>query len=261
MGLSGVPFCGVDLGGFGHDCSAELLVRWYALGLFYPFFRNHCSLHGKPQEPWVFSAEVEDHCRKLIETRYKLIPYIESLFFEHTRSGAPLMRPLSWHYAGDAFASQIDDQFLFGEDILVAPIVQRGRTMRSVYFPAGKWHRFEGGETYEGGRLYEVHLPLGEVPAFVRDGAIIPLADVVQHTGELVNAGITFQSYGDKCHGMYYQDDGQTFGYERDDLNLWRISVDEKGFKAQPIELGFDASPREYRVLYKGQRSAVSLSS
>ncbi|MGH9551370.1 MAG: TIM-barrel domain-containing protein, partial [Terriglobales bacterium] len=132
MGLCGVPFAGVDVGGFALDCSAELLVRWYALGIFYPFFRNHCSMHGSPQEPWVFSEEVEKHCRHLIEQRYRLIPHIQRLFAEHVRTGAPLMRPLSWHYPEDEFAAQIDDQFLFGEDILVAPIVQRGTTQRSV---------------------------------------------------------------------------------------------------------------------------------
>ena len=80
-------------------------------------------MHGIPQEPWVFTPEIEEHCRHLITVRYMLLPHIQRLFFEHMRTGAPLMRPLLWHYPEDRFAAESDDQFLFGEDILVAPIL------------------------------------------------------------------------------------------------------------------------------------------
>jgi alpha-glucosidase len=260
MGLSGVAFCGVDVGGFGHNCTGELLVRWYEMGIFYPLFRNHCSMHGAPQEPWVFSQEVEDHCRKLIETRYRLLPYIQRLFFEQTKTGAPLMRPLSWHYPEDATAAQIDDQFMFGEDILVAPILSKNKTIRTVYLPEGTWHRFDGSEKYEGGKVHLMSLPLGSVPAFVRDGAILPLSDAVQHTGELHNAAVTFQCYGDSGVGLYYEDDGISFEYELGAFSQWRIRVDQGRFMAQPMNLGLTGWPnRDFRLKLNGKLSAVNL--
>ena len=159
------------------------------------------------------------------------------------RTGAPLLRPLLWHYADDAFAAQIDDQFLFGEDILVAPILRRGCTMRGVYLPRGQWHSFDGKESYEGGKLHQVSFALGEVPAFVRDGAVIPFADPVQNTQELYDVGITFHCYGNSGVGVYYEDDGVSLDYEHGGFNEWRIRIDDGRFLAQPINLGLGAWP------------------
>ncbi|HEY9717391.1 MAG TPA: TIM-barrel domain-containing protein, partial [Trichormus sp.] len=241
LGLSGVGFCGADIGGFNADCSAELMVRWYALGIFYPFLRNHCSMDGAAQETWSFTPEIEEHCRKLIEVRYRLLPYIQQLFVQHARTGAPLIRPLSWHFPDDHFACEIDDQFLFGEDIMVAPILQKGRTTRSVYLPEGKWHKFEGEATYEGERLHQISFGFGEVPAFVRDGAVLPLADPMQTTSELLRSTITFVCYGDSGKCTFYEDDGATFMYQDGAYNEWRIRIDNTRFLAQPVELGFDS--------------------
>jgi alpha-glucosidase len=260
LGLSGVGFCGADIGGFNADCTAELMVRWYALGIFYPFFRNHCSMDGASQEPWSFTPEIEEHCRKLIEVRYRLLPYIQQLFVQHTRTGAPLIRPLSWHYPDDHFACEIDDQFLFGEDILVAPILQKGRTTRSVYFPEGKWHKFDGETSYDGERLHQISLAIGEVPAFVRDGAVLPLADPIQTTSELLQSTITFVCYGDSGKCTFYEDDGATFMYQDGAFNEWRIRIDNTRFLAQPVELGFDSRLRQYRMTYKGETTDVTLS-
>ncbi|MBI4534379.1 MAG: DUF5110 domain-containing protein [Candidatus Melainabacteria bacterium] len=259
MGLSGVAFCGADIGGFWQDCSAELLLRWYALGIFYPFCRNHCSLYGRPQEPWVWGADIEAKCRKLIETRYRLIPYIQSLFWEHLRTGAPLMRPLSWHYPNDAIATEIEDEFLFGKDILVAPILQRGKTMRSVYFPPGLWHSFEGGGHFQGGATHWVSFPLGHVPAFVRDGAIVPLADVVQNTAELHNSQITFVCYGESAQGVYFEDDGISFNYEQGQYNEWILTMENDKFTASVVHHGYELPSRKCAFLNKGKWCSVSL--
>jgi alpha-glucosidase len=249
----------VDIGGFGYDCTGELLSRWYAVGIFYPYFRNHCWMKGPAQEPWAFGAEVERNCRKLIETRYRLLPYIYSLFWHHLRTGAPLLRPLSWLFPEDEFACEIDDQFLFGDHILVAPILERGRKFRSVYLPAGKWHPFGGGEPLEGGRLYEMKFALDQVPAFVKDGSIIPMADVMQSTAEYATSTITFVCYGENGRGTYFEDDGESFAYENGVFNEWRLKFDNCKFVAQPIELGLEKSSRQYRVQYNGQVEPVRL--
>ncbi|HEY9785512.1 MAG TPA: TIM-barrel domain-containing protein [Candidatus Obscuribacterales bacterium] len=259
MGLSGVAFSGVDIGGFSSHCTGELLARWYALGLFYPLFRNHCWLHGRVQEPWAYTPAVEAACKKFIETRYRLLPYLQGLFLEHQRSGAPVMRPLAYHYADDEHAAEIDDQFLFGKDILVAPIVERGRMSRAVYLPSGRWHRFDGRETLEGGRAHQLSFAFDEVPAFVRDGAIIPLADVVESTAEYHQAAVTFAVYGCQAEGSYYEDDGISFDYEFGCFNEWQLTYKNGKFESKPTHMGFGAPSREFRLRIGEREMSVRL--
>lgn len=224
IGLSGVAFAGCDIGGFGGNSDAELLVRWYELGIFYPFCRNHCALEGFAQEPWAFGPEAESKIRELINWRYQLLPYIRSLFWEHKLTGAPLMRPLNWHYPNDPIAADIDDQFMFGSDLLVAPVTDRGHTRRDVYFPAGKWHPLQGGEAIEGGGVHSIPMPPGTVPAFVREGAIIPLADRQQSTAEYDNTTIRFCVYGATANGTIWLDDGHSTDYRSDKYSQWHLS-------------------------------------
>ncbi|HEY9677411.1 MAG TPA: TIM-barrel domain-containing protein [Drouetiella sp.] len=260
MGLSGVAFSGVDIGGFGNNCTGELLTRWYAVGMFYPYFRNHCWMKGYSQEPWAFGPKVEAYCKKFIELRYRLLPYIYSLFYEYTRTGAPLMRPLSWHYPDDKFASEIDDQFLFGENLLVAPILERGRSWRSVYLPHGLWHPFEGGEPLEGGRVHKVRIELDTVPVFVKDGSVIPMTEVMQSTAQYSDSTVIFHCFGESGKGTFIEDDGNSFDYEQGQFNEWRIKVDNGAFVAQPVELGFDSIRKSFKLQYKEQLETVNLS-
>ncbi|MBX9667193.1 MAG: glycoside hydrolase family 31 protein [Candidatus Obscuribacterales bacterium] len=259
VGLSGVPFCGVDVGGFGDDCSPELLARWYALAMFYPFFRNHCSKAGAEQEPWSFNQRVEDAIRHFVETRYRLLPYIRCLFWEHIRTGAPLMRPIIWDYPEDQFAAEIDDQFLFGRDILVTPIVKRGQTERSVYLPNGLWYPFDGGEPLEGGRLHKVGFELDEVPAFVRDGSIVPFVDLIQSTDYYELAPITFKVWGDHAMGLYLDDDGISFEYEEDGYNEWLLRYDNGQFSSNLANFGYIAPEREYYFQHGLRKERVHL--
>jgi len=244
VGLSGIPFAGVDIGGFWDDALPELVIRWYEVGIFYPFFRNHCSLSGRGQEAYAYAPSVEGIARKLIETRYRLLPYIRGLFWEHTKTGAPLMRPLMWHYPTDEFACDIDDQFMFGSDILVAPIVERAHEFRTVYFPKGTWYHFETNEKYEGGRPYVIKMPLGTIPAFVREGAIIPLADVMQHTGEYSDKTITFKVYGDKAAGVYFEEDGISWEYEKGGYNEYALTYAGGKFAAKKVHGDFTSNQK-----------------
>jgi alpha-glucosidase len=259
MGLSGVPFAGVDVGGFGADADGELLARWYQLAIFYPFLRNHCALGQRAQEPWAFGPETEEHVKRLIEVRYQLLPYIESLFHEHRRTGAPLMRPLGWHAPDDAVAREVEDQFFFGADLLVAPIVHRGHKRRAVYLPAGKWHPFGGGASLLGERYHDIAIGYSEVPAFVRDGSIVPLAEVVQHTGELGTAAITFHCFGKRAAGTYREDDGHSLGYQLGECSEWKLSYTGGRFRAQAQQLGHAEGRRSYFVSDGTTRRSVEL--
>ena len=255
MGLSGIPFNGVDVGGFGDDCSNELLIRWYELGIFYPFFRNHSSMEGVVQEPWVFGAETEAKIRHLIQWRYRLLPYIKRLFLEHCRNGAPLIRPMFWSHPEDPNTRDIDDQFFFGDDILVAPITRRGQTARAVYFPEGDWFPLDPASSdrnnsgpIKGGRYVRVENTLGQVPAFARSGAIIPMVAPIQSTAEYESAEIIFKTFSNECIGLFSEDDGISFEYENRGYNEWLLRYTNGKFSAQCTNYGYIAPERDYFV-------------
>ncbi len=255
MGLSGVPFVGVDTGGFGGDTTAELLVRWYELAIFYPFLRNHCIMNARSQEPWAFSPDVENHIRNLLNWRYKLMPYINSLFWEHSRTGAPVMRPLFWHYGDDQTVLDIDDQFMLGRDIMVAPIVEEGKRSRVVYFPRGRWLSLEESDqgratsieqAIEGPAWVQVKAPLGRVHAFVREGSILPLASSAQNADEVMRADITFKVFGCKAHGVFFEEDGVSVAFEKGGFNEWGLEFENGELKIFRVHEGFIAHRKRY---------------
>ncbi|MNW47970.1 Alpha-xylosidase [compost metagenome] len=184
LGLSGVAFCGSDIGGYMHHTSGELLARWTQLGVFTPFCRNHSAIETRNQEPWTFDAEVEEICRQYIELRYRMLPYMYSLFYDSACSGLPIMRPLVMEYPEDQNTYHLSDQFLLGENLLIAPICEPGKQHRVVYLPEGVWYDYWNGTRYLGGAHIIAHAPLDVLPMYVKGGAIIPLTRPMQHTGE-----------------------------------------------------------------------------
>ena len=123
MGLSGLSFIGTDVGGFGADTTGELLARWVQVGCFSPLFRNHSAKGTIQQEPWVFGDEVLSIYKKYVELRYRLLPYLYDLFYEEEKTGIPIIRPLVLHYEEDKETHEMNGEFLFGESMLVAPVV------------------------------------------------------------------------------------------------------------------------------------------
>ena len=220
MGLTGVPFVGMDVGGFTGNPTPALMLRWMSLGTFMPMFRNHTAKGNTHHEPWAWGELAEPEIRKDIELRYRLLPYIYSTFYESTQDGMPVSRSLAIHYTYDhsVYDPRFQDEFLFGKNILVAPVP--GTQMIShVYLPAGKWYRFSSGKLYEGGDAYEVPSPLDDVPVFVKAGAIIPMQSVVENTAEKGN-GILYLDiwFGrDSSSFSYYEDDGTTYNCEHGD--------------------------------------------
>ena len=254
MGLSGFPFAGVDIGGFGGHADAELLIRWYQLGIFYPFFRNHCALGQVAQEPWAFGPSVEKQIRRLIQQRYRLTRYIEALFVEHSETGAPLMRPLAYHYPKDEAARNIDDQFLLGRDILVAPILQRGKRERVVYFPEGVFESFDRGRLVKGPCYERVHWTMGEVPAFVRHGAILPLLTQFEHMGQIDGATLTLRCYGAEAKGRLWLDDGISDPARGTPHGDYRLLLSGGRFSAEACQSGTYVVPRPVQVEALGKR-------
>ena len=178
LGLSGVPFVGADIGGFAGDVDGELLVRWIQAGAFYPFCRNHSARSTRNQEPWMFGEEVEAICRKYLELRYRLLPCIYNLFYEASETGAPIMRPLVWQYPDDPAAFALQDQFMLGPDLLVAPVLAPGMRKRLVYLPEGFWYRWMpvAQEKFEGPMRFWASAPLAELPLIQRTELHVPVA-------------------------------------------------------------------------------------
>ena len=224
IGLSGMAFVGVDIGGFWGSANPELLTRWTQLGALMPFCRNHSALGTALQEPWAFGEPYESIIRRYLELRYRLLPYLTTLFHEAATTGAPLMRPLFWHYLDDLTAREIEDQFLLGRDLLVAPVYKERASTRRLYLPAGEWVAFWSGERYQGQNWIEVRAPLDELPLFVRGGAILPMGPVMQHTAERPTDPLTLVLYvstrspdADDSSTLY-EDDGETTGYRGGDF-------------------------------------------
>ncbi|TNF28411.1 MAG: alpha-glucosidase [Deltaproteobacteria bacterium] len=215
LGMSGVPFVGSDVGGYSGGATPELYARWMALGSVSPFFRAHVTSGVAGQEPWAFGQEVTDISRIHIERRYALLPYLYSLFDEAARTGAPVLRPLVWHFQGDAKAQTVGDEAMLGPYLLVAPVVTEGATSRQVYLPEGRWFERFSGAAYEGPTTVTATLRLQALPTYVRAGAIVPTQEAAQ-TADAPPAGrLTLDVYpvvGEATAFTLYEDAGDGFG-------------------------------------------------
>lgn len=214
MGLSGVPFVGTDVGGFQGDVDAELLIRWTQFGTFSPFFRNHSAVGTRYQEPWAFGDEAEAIIRRFIELRYRLLPYFYQQFRRSSLTGLPIMRPLLLEYSDDPETYRLSDQFLIGEELLVAPVYMPGQKRRLVYLPRGEWVDFWTGKRLQGPAHIVAEAPLERIPLYVRVGTVLPLGPAIQYVGEPAPSELTFMVYaGAEGTLDLYEDDGETYAY------------------------------------------------
>jgi alpha-glucosidase len=216
-GLSGVPYWGTDVGGFFHPVpeTGELYARWFQFGAFSPIFRSHGWV-WREHVPWAHGPEVEAICRRYAELRYRLLPYTYTLAWQAHTQGLPLMRPLVLNHPDDPRVWGLGHQFLWGDDLLVAPVTRAGAASWPVYLPAGAWYDFWTGARHEGPSGVTVESPLERLPLFVRAGAIVPMGPVVQHTGERPLDEVTALIYpAGASRFELYEDDGRTNAYRR----------------------------------------------
>lgn len=241
-GLTGIPYWGTDIGGFvpTKDFTAEFYLRWFQFAAFCPLFRSH-GRAWKLRLPWgwntgdpgpteinnyggamlpgndqLHNAQVEPICRKYLELRYRMLPYLYSAVRECTITGMPIMRALWLHYPDDPAAVSRGDQYLWGRDVLVAPVVEQGADSRKVYLPHGAWYDFWTNERHEGGTEITRKVDLETMPLYVRAGAILPLGPVIQYTGERTDQPTTVSIYpGADGSFLHYQDDGSSFNYRK----------------------------------------------
>jgi alpha-glucosidase/alpha-D-xyloside xylohydrolase len=222
--------------------NAPLHVRWFQFGAFCPLFRAHGrTWHlrlpwgwntgelgpnelttptyrdaANPYPSELRNAQVEPICRKYLELRYRLMPYLYSTVWEGTRSGLPIVRALWLHYPDDAAAVARGDEYLWSRDMLVAPVTEKAATARTLYLPRGAWYDFWSDEKTDGGREVTRPVDLATMPLYVRAGAILPLGPVKQHTAERVDTPLELRVYpGADGAFTLYEDDGRSFDFRK----------------------------------------------
>ena len=214
LGLSGQPFSGPDIGGFCESATGDLLAQWTAMGVFFPFVRNHSIKGSAQQEPWAFTTEVLDVCRTAINRRYMLMPYIYTAFREASIDGMPVMRPLFMADEHDLSLRSEDKAFLVGADLMVIP-----RWAGNVNEPnKGLWRSF----------VLEDHTDKYQAVLKQRPGSIIPLANLAQSTEELRTDSLTLLVCLDsesKATGQLYEDEGDGFNYRNGDYLFTTINA------------------------------------
>ena len=261
LSVSGLPFCGGDVGGFLDNTTPELLTRWTQMATFVPFFRNHSNIGTIDQEPWAFGKQTEAICRHFIELRYQLLPYFYSLFAEARRTGAPIMRPMFWHYQNDLTAVAVGDQFMLGRDLLIAPVMRQGSSARGVYLPRGEWFCFWTGNIFTGGQHIVAQAPLETIPLFVRAGAIIPMSAVQQYVGETETGVINLHIWPGTRGGLnWYEDDGATMAYESGVTLERKISFNGRRLTLGKTRGGFDSKVKTWRVILRERQRTAKIS-
>jgi alpha-glucosidase len=276
VSMAGMPYWNTDIGGFnGPPTTAELYVRWMQFGAFTPLMRPHGA--HQPREPWAFGPEAEAIVTRFIKLRYRLLPYTYTLAREAYAAGLPFMRPLVLHYPEDARTPLLRDQYLWGRDLLIAPVVTEGATARRVYLPEGTWYDYWTNRRYGGGRHITAASPLETMPLYVRAGAILPLAPVRTSTGGAWEE-LTLAIYPGENESRFtlYEDDGETTAYERgaytettyvcrpgDDGAGLTVEIGEAGSRAYNLEVRLPKRPSAVTASSGGElmarRSADSL--
>lgn len=217
LSISGISFCGTDIGGFSGEPDGELFTRWIQMGVFSPFMRAHSAGDTPEREPWSFGERYEAINRKFIELRYRLLPYIYSAFWEHHRYGFPILRPVVMLEQNDPINHVREDEFTFGDKILVSPVTEPNSRHKNVYLPKGTWYDYWTHQIYEGGKEHTVASPIDSMPIFVKAGSVIPQAPVMQFVGEFELTELSFQIYfsGYEVNSFYFEDHEDTFAYEQ----------------------------------------------
>lgn len=233
MGLSGQPNEGADIGGFaGPAPEEELFVRWVQNGVFQPRFSIHSASNDNTvTEPWMF-RDSADIIRDAILLRYRLTPYLYSAEYEANQTGAPIMRALVYEFQDDEKVYDENFEFLYGRDILVANVIEPGAKTRKVYLPAGcKWYDWNDKfRCYEGGQTIEIPVTIESIPLFIREGAIIPMADnqlMSMANDHMTDLHLTLAPGGERSY-VLYDDDGVTNDFRKGVFRKTTISMSGK---------------------------------
>lgn len=257
MSMSGYSFIGSDIGGFTQYADAELFARWMQLGAFSPFMRAHSSGDTPDREPWSYGPEVEAICKKYIELRYRLLPYLYSAFWENHKYGFPILRPVVMMEQEEINNTWRQDEFTFGDKILICPVLDPGVTERIVYLPKGTWFHYITHKKYVGPSDHLIPAPLDTMPIFVRAGSVIPEYPLMQYVNEFPLEEMVLTVYYAEvfANSFLYEDHGDTLAYKQDIYTEKKFVFqgDEDGLVLKQFEKGLH-TPRydNYRIRVVG---------
>ncbi|HLR38570.1 MAG TPA: TIM-barrel domain-containing protein, partial [Chitinophagaceae bacterium] len=257
LGLSGVAFSGMDVGGFTENASVELFARWIQLGAFFPYFRSHTNINTNAAEPWNFGEEVTEIARNFIGLRYRLLPYIYSHFYAATQNGMPLMRSLAIDYTHDdkIFDSRFQNQFLMGASVLVLPF--RGdASYGEAYFPKGKWYNLFHDKIQNGEEEKILKLHYSRLPVFIKESSIIPMQSLIQSTVEKPKEQLYLHIYKGEQNSyfVYYEDDGESYQYQNGDYYKRGMHYDavEKKITLEDVKGEASSKFKELKLMFHG---------
>lgn len=257
----GAMHWGMDGGGFKAPMPVpENYARWIQFGAFTPVFRVHADF-GQKRQPWVYGPIAEKAAAEAIRLRYSLIPYIYSYEYQSHANGVGLVRPLQFVYPNDPAQRDRIDAWMFGDYLLVSPVVEQGQTVKHLQLPHGRWINWFDGKAYEGDREITLSVDAtnwSDVPLFVREGAIIPQQPVMDHVGQQPVTSLDVQVFPSDSETAFsvYEDDGDTYGYEQGAYFLQALSVRREGnvvnFHAAAVSGKFKPALQDYVLAIHG---------
>lgn len=257
MSLSGMGFSGTDIGGFVDPSTGELYVRWLQLGVFHPFCRTHFSGAHGDQEPWAFGEEATEIIRKFVNLRYQLLPYLYTMFWKYITDGEPLLKPLVFFDQEDPQTHNRNDEFIFGSQILVCPILEPNSIGRRMYIPRGKWYNYWSKTLISGGGECWVDAKFENIPLFIKEGAIIPKYPVQQYVGELDFDELVLEVYykNGKEKSYIFEDAHDGYDYTKGDfsyLNLINTGKENEISIQLHKEGRYETKYTKYRIEFIG---------
>lgn len=249
LGISGFSFVGNDVSGFGLDSSEELFIRWMEMGPFIPIFRNHSNMYTRRQEPWAFGPRAEKIAKKSIELRYELLPYIYDLYYISHKEGLPIFRPMIMEYEKDMNLLNMREQFMLGENMIVAPVLYEGERSKTVYLPKGSWFNYFTMEKLQGGKWYKLPCELDEILVFVKEGAIIPTYNKKFRNVKERPNNILLKVFGENAKGFHYNDDGHSMEYLEGKYTYMDIKVVGGKEELKLINNGYSIEEIEIEII------------
>lgn len=249
LGISGFSFVGNDVSGFGLDSSEELFIRWMEMGPFIPIFRNHSNMYTRRQEPWAFGPRAEKIAKKSIELRYELLPYIYDLYYISHKEGLPIFRPMIMEYEKDMNLLNMREQFMLGENMIVAPVLYEGERSKTVYLPKGSWFNYFTREKLQGGKWYKLPCELDEILVFVKEGSIIPTYNKKFRNVKERPKTLLLKVFGESAKGFHYNDDGHTMEYLEGKYTYMDIKVVGGKEELKLINNGYSIEDIEIEII------------
>jgi alpha-glucosidase len=257
IGLSGVAAWGHCMGGFEQVADPELYVRWCQFGMFSPIAHLFGMEHPNYKEPWNYGEEAQSIFTKYDKLRYRLIPYLYSSYYNSYLTGCPVIQALVFNYPTDVNTYSIDDQYLFGENLLICPVTEKGAKSRTLYLPEGNWIDYWSGEIFTGKQNIITKTPLEKLPIYVKAGAIIPMQPDMQYFGEKPLDPITLDIYtSENSSTQLYEDDGLSLDYQKGVFAITEITCAED---SQKVKIEILESKGEFRVADRNYTLLVHL--